>query len=239
MPGPPSDDLERLLEALHGDPDRQAELRRLLGIAEWSRIEAALDRLAAAQERTETRLEALTSRVEALAAAQERTERSLDSLARQVEALTASLGHMTKRQDEMLGTIYELRYRTHGPAYFGSIARSLVPVGWPELNQLLDAAVGEGALSEEEAQEVRRSDAVLRGRMREDDRDVYLVVEVSVGVGLSDVRRALERSQLLARAGVEAVAVVAGGSVTLAAEEMARDRGVWQVTDGRTAAPGA
>ena len=92
---------------------------------------------------------------------------------------------------------------------------------------------------EEEAEQVRLADLVARGRRREDASVIYLVVEVSWGVGVDDVRRAAERAELLSRAGVQTVAVVAGSWIGPDAAEMARGSGVWQVVDGRAEAPGS
>lgn len=259
MADTPTGDLERLLEALGDDPEHLSRLRALLGVGDWSRIEASLDRLAQAQARTEQRLEGLTARVDGLAErvddlaqAQVRTEQRLEGLTQRVDELAQAqtrteqtLEKLIRRLDvhsdrlaELRGELYERRYRDRGPAYFGPIARSLVPLDWPELNDLLDRAVTEGVLTEEQAQEIRLTDTVLRGRSHEDGRELYLVVEASAGVGMADVQRARHRARLLARLGVETVPVVAGASLTVDAEETAGHAGVWQVTDGRVVAPG-
>jgi hypothetical protein len=78
---------------------------------------------------------------------------------------------------------------------------------------------------------------IVRGRRWEDQAEVYLVVEVSWGVGLSDVERATRRAALLARTGVTAIPVVAGQRVTPEADSLARRSQTWQVTDGRVFPP--
>ena len=47
------------------------------------------------------------------------------------------------------------------------------------------------------------ADLVVRGRRREDGAEVYVVVEVSWGVGSHDVERAVHRAALLAQLGLE------------------------------------
>jgi len=83
------------------------------------------------------------------------------------------------------------------------------------------------------------ADVVVRGRRDPDGALAYLVVEVSVGVGLDDVRRAVERAALLARTGVSTLPVVAGEWVVPEAADAARALRVWQVTDGHVIAPTA
>ena len=61
---------------------------------------------------------------------------------------------------------------------------------------------------------------------------VYLVVDVSWGVGPYNVERAAHRVELLRRAGVSALSVVAGKVVLPEAASLARQLGVWQLTDG-------
>ncbi|MSQ23295.1 MAG: hypothetical protein EXR58_01900 [Chloroflexi bacterium] len=73
------------------------------------------------------------------------------------------------------------------------------------------------------------ADLVLTGRRRGDNAEVYLVAEVSVGVGISNVRRASERASILARLGRPTLAVVAGERISRDADELARATDVHQV----------
>ena len=107
------------------------------------------------------------------------------------------------------------------------------------MTALFGDAIAAAELSDEEAHEIALADVVVRGRRLTDGAPVYLVVEVSVGVGLGDVQRALRRAALLARTGVAALPVVAGEWVTPEAADAAHAQHVWQITDGRAVAPGA
>jgi len=66
---------------------------------------------------------------------------------------------------------------------------------------------------------------------------VYLVVEVSWEVGLADVERAAQRASLLAKVGTPTIPVVAGEWVTTEADQLARAKQVWKITDGRAVPP--
>lgn len=68
-----------------------------------------------------------------------------------------------------------------------------------ELANLLDKALEEGRITEEQREQVLEADVVLRGRWRQDDREVYLVAEVSLGIGVGDVTRARERASFLSQ----------------------------------------
>jgi hypothetical protein len=72
---------------------------------------------------------------------------------------------------------------------------------------------------------------------REDDAEVYPVVEISWDVSSFDVVRAAHRAVLLRRAGLLALPVVAGKAVLPEAVNRAREMQVWQITDGQVATP--
>jgi hypothetical protein len=133
--------------------------------------------------------------------------------------------------------ILERGYRERGPAYFGRLVRRSRVVTAAEVMDLLESVVEQGELSALEAGEVALADVVIRGRRREDDTEVYLVVEVSWGVGPYDVERAAHRADLLRRAGVLALPVVAGKTVLPEAASRARELRVWRLTDGHVVTP--
>ncbi len=64
-----------------------------------------------------------------------------------------------------------------------------------------------------------------------------LVVEVSWGVGNSDVERAARRAALLGQTGVRTMPVVAGQAITDEAAELSQAMQAWQVIDGRLVSP--
>jgi hypothetical protein len=107
-----------------------------------------------------------------------------------------------------------------------------------ELVALIEEAITRGQLSQDEANDLFKADVVVRGRQRDEGGDIYLVVDVSWGIGLSDVQRASERVTRFARLGTPTLPVVAGMWVTPEARQAAQALSVWQVTNGRVTAPG-
>ena len=201
-------------------------------------IEERLGQVEDIQQRTEERLARLeegqarlTAAVAGLAEAQQRTEQQLGELTRTVAGMSDRLGRVE-------GGFLELRYERHAGAYFGRLVRRARVVGPDDLDRLLEQGVQRGALDEDEADDVRLADLIVRGRRRGEDQDTYLVVEVSVGIGPADVERAARRATVLGRLG-SAMPVVAGEWLTPDAEALTAARGVWQVLDGRAVAPDA
>jgi hypothetical protein len=212
-----------LVALLTQHPEWQAELRRLVLTEEILALPQIVRDLVEAQQRTEQQIAQLTQQVTQLAEAQRRTER-------QIVRLQDDVG-------ELKGIVLEERYRNHAFAYFSRLVRRTHALMEDELVALLEEAVARGALSEEGMDEIARADVVVRGQQRESPGEIYLVVEVSWGVGPGDVERAVRRAALLSQTGLQTMPVVAGERITDEAAELARAMRVWQVLDGRVTAP--
>jgi cell division protein FtsB len=223
-------DFHDLVALLTQHPEWQAEIRRLVLTEELLALPQIVHDLAQAQQRTAQQvaqltqqMTQLTQQVTQLVEAQRRTER-------QIIRLQDDVG-------ELKGIVLEERYRTRAFAYFSRLIRGTHALTGDELVALLERAVTEGRLSEDGMDEIARSDVVVRGQGRESPGEVYLVVEVSWGVGPGDVERAVRRAALLAQTGLQTRPVVAGERITDDAAELARAMRVWQVLDGRVTAP--
>ena len=211
-----------------------------------------VDSLAAQMEALTSRVDSLTQRVDSLTAQMEvltarvnsLTQR-VDSLAAQMEALTARVDSLTEAQvkteetlrrlgidvAELKGDSLERKYREKAPAYFGPLLRRAKSLSADELWDIVDRGIEEGVLTSEEAREVLDTDIVVRGRRWKDGKEEFLVVEVSWGVGVTDVERAVRRAELLRRLGLEVRAAVAGRGITSEAEGLAAEKGVERVID--------
>jgi hypothetical protein len=231
-------DLVRILEER---PEWRNELRRLIltdqllalpeQLAELrTYTEQRFQDLAAAQQRTEERLTAL-------ATAQQRTQEQLTTVSTQLADLIQVVQTLTTDLGELKGRSLEGEYRTKVYAYFGRIVRRAHVLAPDELTALLEDAMDGGALSEEQADDVSLADVIVHGRRRSDGAAVFLVVEVSWGVGLHDVERAIRRAALLAHTSTPALPVVAGTWITPEAADLARTRQVWQLTNGHATGP--
>jgi hypothetical protein len=218
---------------------------RLEALAEaQQRTEARLTALAEAQQRTEVRLEALAEaqqrtevRLEALAEAQQRTETQVATLTVQVTALTRTVQTLVDDVGELKGQNLEAAYRSKGHTYFSRLLLRPHVLTPDELTALIEDARDSGALSEVDARQLYDTDLVVRGRRLGDGTEVFLVVEVSWGVGPYNVERAAERAVLLSHTGLTAIAVVAGKRILPEAATLARQTQVWQIADGQAIPP--
>ena len=209
-----------------------------------NRVEAALDRLIEAHIRAEERLTRLEATVEKLAEAQARTEEQVRALTeaqarteKQVRALTAAQTRTEETIARILDTLGDLKgrqleqdYRDKAYAYFGTLLRQLRVVSLQELEEDLLLH-----LSEQQLDELRPLDLLVRGRPRQkpDAPEVWLAVEISALVDRYDVERAQQRAATLRRAGYRAIPTVAGERVVAGVDETARDSKVLLLQDGR------
>jgi hypothetical protein len=245
-------DLIRLLEQA---PEWRADLRRvllteeLLSLPEITRelveaqrrTEERLEQLAEAQRRTEERLEALTARVEQLAEAQRRTEARVEQLAEAQRRTEEVVQKLVRRTDRLIddvghlkGADLERRYRERAPSYFARILRRIHALSAEEVAGLIETADARGGLDEARRDALLQADLIVRGVGGTDGEEKYLAVEISVGIGVHDVDRAVERARLLAEVtGKPAIPVVAGQRITGKADQRAAELHAWRVLNGR------
>lgn len=218
------EDFRDLVRILEQKPEWRVELRRLVLTEE---LLAMPEQLAALRAETERRFQELTTETTRLSHETMRLSRELAELIKIVKRLVVDVA-------ELKGGSLERRHRERAPAYFGERLRRVRALSSEDLDEVLESLVDRGLLSESDATDVRRSDLVVRGRRRDDGAEVYLVVEVSSGVEPGDVERAARRAEILSRSGIAALPAVAGSRITTEASGLAREKRVWQFTDGAT-----
>jgi len=243
------DDFHDLISILEQHPEWRAELRRHVLSDELIELPTLVRQLAEAQARTEARMEQLAvaqarteGHMEQLAVAQARTEARMEQLAEaqlhteaRLEQMLQVVSRMAVDVADLKGWALEARYQRFPGAYLGRHVRRAVPISAEALYRLLDPAVAEGRLTEDELAEIAQADVIARGRAIDTGEEVYMVVEVSWGVGLDDVQRAARRAALLGKAGLSSRAGVAGVWITPDAESITQQSGV-AVIAGRVAA---
>jgi hypothetical protein len=217
-------DLVRILEE---HPEWRAELRRLVLTDELLALPELVRDLVEAQRRTEQRVTHLEDRIAALVEAQLRTEQHIAALTEAQWRTERRLATLTNDEADIKGVVLELRYQYRAHAYFAPLIRRTRVWSPEEIDTLLEAAGTQGLLPEAEADEIVLTDLLLRGRRREDNTEVYVVVEISWKIDPYDVERSVRRATLLSRLGTPAIPVVAGNEVIEEATNLASMLQVW------------
>jgi hypothetical protein len=227
-------DLVRILEER---PEWRADLHRLVLTDEILTLPELVRDLVEAQRRTEEKVAHLEDRIAALVEAQLRTEQHIAALTDAQLRTERRLATLTNDEADIKGVVLELRYQYRAHAYFAPLIRRTRVWSPEEIDTLLEAAGTQGLLSEAEADEIVLTDLLLRGRRREDNTEVYVVVEISWRIDPYDVERSVRRATLLSRLGTPAIPVVAGNEVIEEAANLASMLQVWQLTNGQAIPP--
>jgi len=239
-------DFHELVQALEQHPEWRAELRRLLLSEELLNLPETVRELAEAQRHTDEHIERLViwmqelaQRVDELAQRLDQLTQRVDQLAQRVDELAQMIKQMTAQMQKMLNDVGKLKeyyleqkYFTRAAAYFRKLLLRIRPVPHSDFGDMLADAHDKGILTEKEVDDLIQTDVVAKGKRREDGQEVYLIVEVSWGIGIDDLNRAYRRAQTFAKTGVNAMPVVAGEWLSPDAQEPARVMGVTVVLDG-------
>jgi len=189
--------------------------------------------------RLEASVAELTETTRQLVAITQRHEEQLAGLTTKVDRLDERVSVLEKKMERVEGISFERHYRDHAAAFFGRLIRRIRVLSSQAVDKLLEEPLERGKITWDERDDVLKSDVILRGRRPEDGTEVYLVAEVSVGVGHDDVKRAVRRAKILRRA-LECPVIAAVAGERIASKEVAehaRSVGVWQVLDGRILKP--
>ncbi len=160
--------------------------------------------------------------------------REIHAFAEKVDRLVDLAYNQMQDMAEVRGRLREMDFREKAPAFLGPHGFYRVKVlSMAEIMQQIDAAEEAGRISPKERAQILQVDAIVQARYRRKI-PVYLVVEVSEGVGLHDVERAFERARIWAKIHPEAMVwpLVAGRFVAPEAHAQARKQQVLILRDG-------
>lgn len=196
-------EFRNLIHFLETQPEWRMELRRLLFPEALVDLPRALKELAEAQRRTEETLGQVTERMErGFAEAAAARERGFAEAAADRDVMKRDIGVLK-------GSTKESFYRSRATAIFGFLLADGQDAT-QEVIQCLRAAQQASRVSAEEYQSVLNADLLWSGKLWETGEEVVLVVEASWKVHESDVERAVQRAEVLRRAGLKALPVTAG-----------------------------
>jgi hypothetical protein len=208
---------------LETHPDWRADLLRVLLMEDFFDLPRHVSRL------TEQVLQ-LTLNVQTLVEVQRRTETQLTTLTEIVQRQSVDVGRLK-------GDSLEVRYFLKGVPFVTRLVRHPHALSQTERDNLLEEAETKGLLATEESDEIALADLIVQGRRRGVGTTVYVVTEVSWGVGVDDVYRAAKRAALLAKTGVLAIPAVAGEWIIPDAQQLAPGLGVWQFMPSQAIPP--
>ena len=172
-------------------------------------------------------IRALTEQIQALTEQVKELVHHMKAVVARLDTHDTRLGRLERRADYLMGSDAEWRFRRNAGAYFGDILRRIRVIDNNDLAIQVDDAIVAGAFERADRRFVLALDLALRGRDWDTNEEKCLAVEVSVGLGQSDVERAKSRAILLEKLlGVPAIPVVAGYSIAPEFQRLADGQGV-------------
>lgn len=216
-------DVHDVIHFLEEHPEWMPDLRRVLLTNDLLALPDQVTRLA-------EQVGNVSVEIRALVEAQRQTTAQLTTLTEVVQRMGVDVGHLK-------GDGLEVRYFLKSLPSVTRLIRRPHTLSPEELDTLLEDAENRGLISADEGEDIALADLVIRGRGRESGTEMYLLTEVSWGVGIDDIERAARHALLLSKTGITTTPAVAGEWVTPEAQHLAPRKGVWQFVRGSIIQP--
>jgi polyhydroxyalkanoate synthesis regulator phasin len=184
---------EDIMRALRDHPEWLEELRRVILTEELIRLPQRFERFLKEEFRP--------------------LREKVDTIEREVKKLKDDVAALK-------GSDFEREVRERAPSYFGRLIRRCRVVLPERLADVLEEAVDEGVISDEEREDALKVDLVVEGVLKSNKEGVVVVCEVSYTADVGDVERANKRADIIGRAFKKrAIPIVVGKEITDGAEE--------------------
>ena len=205
-------------------------------IAELFRAMAQTDRrLEEYIANTDRNVELFNQRFDRLESDMAEVKADIGGLKTDVSVLKTDMTDVKAKLDRQTGIILEQRAhriilniaKDHLDLTRGSILKSdFIDMG-RRLRDGIDDAEEKGLITEDEADDLRLIDLIIRGRRRSDRVHVHVAIEVSQTINNDDITRARDRAKTLAAVtGTESIAAVIGAIVNPPQQALAHREGV-------------
>ena len=235
-------DVEDLLRLLDENPRLKAELRARLFEEEWQPfmkyVRETLAASLASIEDLKLRIDAHDKRIAELeteirafrAEVRERfdsvdqrfdaADKRSDSVDKRFDGMDSKMDRMQIELNYLRGSDLERLFNMRAPGHLGQLFRNLKVMQVDQIPDLFDA-YDSGRLSEQEYNRLVMTDAIVRGRRKESQEIIYIVVEVSTTIDEHDVTRAVHSAEILRKLNLVAEPLVFGQLIREQAQALA------------------
>ena len=175
-------------------------------------------------EHVDKRFEQVDKRFEQVDKRFEQVDKRFEQVDKRFEQINKHLRRLDTDVGGLKGSDFEARVRRSPQPYLGKdVVRGRV-LTEDRLFNLLDKAIDQGRIQDDEADDIRLADGIVQARERNSGQDIWFAVEVSVVVDAHDIERAERRAAYLQRvvAPAPARALVIGERITEGAQRFAK-----------------
>lgn len=210
-----------ILRALKSHPEWLEELRKLILTSELLELPKKVDELIERFSKIETKVNKIENDVEIL-------KQDVAMLKQDVAILKQDVKNLKEDVGDLKGKFLELHIRDKIGAFVGHILRKARLLDFSDLADTLYDAVDRGIISEKDANDVLKVDAIVDGYMRKvDQKRVFIAIEASYVADRNDVERAFKRAEIVFKVyGTECIPAVIGEEFTEGAKAYAEEMGV-------------
>ena len=180
-----------ILRALKEHPDWLLELRKLILTEELLELPKKFEELLKRVDKIEKDVETLKQDVAVLKQDVAVLKQDVDILKKDMSYLKGEFGRFKGREFER--TIRERYY-----AYFSKLLRRSKRIELEAILSKIEDALDEGLITEEQYESLLNVDLLVEGLLKETRKPIILAVEISYSVYEEDLKRAMERANILA-----------------------------------------
>lgn len=217
-------DFQDLLQLLEENPRWRNELRRIIVNDDFAQITKSIRDLIALSDKQAARLTKVENDIIEIKA-------DVAVLKADVAVLKTDVGVLKTDVASLKGSELERTFRERPFVYLSRFARRIRLVNDAEFAILIEDALEQKRLTDDEAEDLKRLDVIVKGKHKVQNYDVYLAVEASSVVDEYDLDRAQRRAKLLEKAtGIPAFPVIAGDVSAKGTVQLAESRGVYWVS---------
>ena len=223
-------DVDELISLLQRDPVLKDRVRNAILAEDFLALPGIVARLGERIDTLTQRIDTLTERMDALTGRIDALTQRLDSFVVETREQFANVNTRLNRLEGKVGNLqgghYELNYYRNLGSRLGRRFDRVRPVQAVDLPGIVEAR-DSGVISEEEWEDVLLIDSAAFARPRETpEREVVVMLELSLVVDVGDVNRAYRRAEIVRKAGLDAQGCVDGESILPEAKTEAARLGV-------------
>lgn len=210
----------KLVKALFPEIDLSKALQELvesnrLMRAQLGNIDARLGRIEEWQGYSDTRLAHIEEwqgradeRFNRIDARFDGMDKRFDGMDKRFERMEVRQNYMERDLADLKGYNYESNFKSKADAIFGLLLRRGHDARQGILSQL-ESAGEAGQITESDYEQVLAADLLWNGRSKATSDNLFLVIEISWFAEQSDIDRAINRTAVLRKLGLQAIPVVA------------------------------
>ena len=236
----PNSIVARIISELEDQPAARPLLLRTLLTDEFLAMPARMLRIeqdistfkSAVDQRfdaVDQRFDAVDQRFDAVDQRFDAVDQRFDAMDQRFDAMDRKMDTMQGQLNNLTGTEYQRRAVRRAPRLVkryldvqnGEVLMAINRQNGHSVTELVNRATQTGTITEDDADELDRTDIILRGETPE-GAEVYVIGEVSITIGDEDVDRAAERARIMQMAsGATTHAAVIGSYISTANQERA------------------